>query len=287
MIKSHNLIATVIFLVVITTSSFAQTTNLVQLKNTEQFVLKSDYFKKDPFTIQVCLPKNYDSTKSYPVVYLLDADKSIGMAKDIGDWLMWGKQIQDIIIVGIAYDKDDDTWWINRSRDFLPTLDTLSEFGKNWPKAGGADNFLNFIQEDLKPEMEKKFNIDTTNVGIIGFSFGGTLAAYSLFARPGLFDNYIIISPGTVWDNNLICKLENDYYKTGKELDKKVFIALSSEDPGNLVIDPTLALLDSLKSRKYKGLDLIYKFNENESHPSGYPRALTTGLRKIYKPDNK
>ena len=65
--------------------------------------------------------------KEYPVVYLLDADKSVGMAKDIADWLMFGKEIQDIIIVGISYSKDDETWWQNRSRDYIPTSDTLSD----------------------------------------------------------------------------------------------------------------------------------------------------------------
>ncbi len=262
--------------------SIAQKTELVSLKNTEQFVIESEFYKDEPFTVQVCLPKAYDNTRKYPVVYLLDADKSIGMAKEIADWLTFGREIQDIIIVGISYNKDDNTWWINRSRDFVPTKDTLSAFGKRWSKAGGAVNFLNFVQMDLIPEIENKFNIDTTNTGIIGFSFGGLFAAYTMFTRPELFDNYIIISPGLVWDNCLVCKLENDFYNSGKILDKKAFISISSEDSKDLIIEPTITLVDSLKSRKYKGFDLIYEFYENETHFSGYPRALTTGLKRIY-----
>jgi|GEM_PF-1047259 len=280
--KLQYLIATVIFLVAITTSSFAQTTDLVQLKNTEQFVLKSDYFKEEPFTIEVCLPKNYDPAKSYPVVYLLDADKSIGMAKDIGDWLMWGKQIQDIIIVGIAYDKDDNTWWINRSRDYLPTSDTITEFGKAFPKAGGGDNFLDFIQFTLVPEINKRYSVNSSETGIIGFSFGGTLATYALFTRPELFKNFMIISPGLSWDNSLILTIEKEFYQDHKTLNKKVFISISSDDPEVEVKSPTTIFIDNMIDRDYKGLDFIHEYFENETHPSGYPRAITTGLSKIY-----
>ena len=239
-------------------------------------------YKDEPFTIQICLPKAYDKAKKYPVVYLLDADKSIGMAKEIADWLMFGREIQDIVIVGISYNQNDNTWWINRSRDFVPTKDTFSRFGKRWPKAGGAIKFLNYIQMELKPEIEKKIKIDPANSGIIGFSFGGLFVAYTMFERPELFNNYIIISPGLVWDNCLICKLENDFYNSGNSLEKKAFISISSEDSKDLIIDPTIALVDSLKRRKYKKFDLIYEFFENETHFSGYPRALTSGLKSIY-----
>lgn len=272
----------IICLLLLINSTFAQKIEPIQLKNTEQFILESAYFKNEPFTIQVCFPKNYDSIKKYPAVYLLDADKSIGMAKEIGDWLMFGREIHDIIIVGISYNKDDNTWWINRSRDFVPTSDTLSNFGKRWTKAGGADNFLDYIQVDLIPEIENKFNIDTANTGIIGFSFGGLLAAYTMFARPEMFDNYIIISPALVWDNYLVSKLENDFFNSGKILDKKAFLAISSKDSKKLIIEPTIALVDSLKSRKYEGFNLIHEFYENETHFSGYARALTTGLKRIY-----
>lgn len=274
-----------IFFFLFTGLSFAQEPKLISLKNTEQFVLESEYFKDEPFTIQVCLPKNYDKAKDYPVVYLLDADKSIGMAKEIADWLMFQQEINDILIVGIAYNKDDDYWWINRSRDFCPTLDTISAFGKYWPKAGGADKFLDFMQYDLKPEIEKRYIINKTNTGIIGFSFGGLLASYALFTRSDLFENYIIISPALIWDNLLITRLENKYFQANKELDKKVFISLSSNDSNDLVNEPTKKFIEILKTRKYDRFDLTYDYYENETHFSGYPRALTTGLKKIYLTD--
>jgi hypothetical protein len=249
--------------------------------------LESDLFKDEPFTIQVCLPKAYDKLKEYPVVYLLDADKSIGMAKEIADWLMFGKEIQDILIVGISYNKDDDTWWINRSRDYIPTSDTVSDFGKYWPKAGGADRFLDYLQYSVMPSIEKKFLVNKRCTGIVGFSFGGLLVSYTMITRPNLFERYIIISPGLIWDNSLVSRLEDKYYQSNKELRKKVFISISSVDPKTIVIEPTKKFVEVINSRNYQGLELTYEYYENETHFSGYPRALTAGLKKLYVIENK
>jgi len=264
-----------------------QEMNEVSLKNTTQFILESELYKGEPFTIQVSLPKSYDNQKKYPVVYLLDADKSFGMAKEIADWLMFGNEIQDIIIVGISYNKDDDTWWINRSRDYIPTSDTVSDFGKSWPQAGGADRFLDFIQNDLKPIIENKYSLNKESSGIIGFSFGGLLVSYSLITRPDLFGRYIIISPGLIWDNSLVSRLEEKYFISNKVLSKKIFISISAKDPKEIVIEPTKKFVDNINSRSYQGLELSYEYHENETHFSGYPRALTEGLIKLYKPENK
>lgn len=267
--------------------TFAQDNIDVTLQNTDQFVLESSLYIGEPFTIQVCLPKNYDQEKYYPLVILLDADKSIGMAKDIADWLMFRQEIQDIIICGIAYNKDDETWWINRSRDFCPTQDSTSPFGKYWPKAGSADKFLDFIEVELLQEVGKRYNVKKGENGIIGFSFGGLLASYSLFTRPSLFKNCIIISPALIWDNMLVHKFEEMYARENSSLNKKVFFSLSSEDSFELINDPTLKLIETLIKRKYSDF-LLYSENfEGETHFSGYPRGMTTGLLNLYKIENK
>ena len=198
-------------LLLITNSIFAQNSESIQLKNTEQFVLESAYFKNEAFTIQVCLPRNYNQNKEYPVVYLLDADQSIGIAKEVADWLTFNdfgfnREINDVIIVGIAYNKNDSVWWYNRVRDYVPsTKDTITGFDKYWQQwAGGADTFLDFMKNDLMPEIEKRYGVSKTNAGIVGHSFGGLLASYALVTRSWMFDKYIILAPALIWDNKLV-----------------------------------------------------------------------------------
>ena len=97
----------VIFLIISINGLQAQTavTQLKQvyLDNTEQFSIESKYVKQENYLIQVGLPIGYQhSDKSYPVLYVLDGDKSFGMTKEITDWLTFDKEIKDIIVVGIS-----------------------------------------------------------------------------------------------------------------------------------------------------------------------------------------
>ena len=257
------------------------------MKNTEQFGIESELYKDEPFTIQVCLPREYDNNKKYPVLYLLDADKSIGIAKGIADWLMfrnymYKSEIVDIIIVGIAYNKNDSVWWINRTRDYVPTKDTISVFGKYWKHAGEADRFLDFIENDLKPAIEERYSVNENNSGIVGHSFGGLLASYSLVTRSYLFDNYIIIAPALIWDNKLIERKENELYQINNELNKTAYFALTENDSKNVINEPTKAFIEKLKSRNNKNLQLHTKYFEEGTHISFFSNALTVGLKKCY-----
>jgi hypothetical protein len=137
------------------------------------------------------------------------------------------------------------------------------------------------------PSIEKKFLVNKRCTGIVGFSFGGLLVSYTMITRPNLFERYIIISPGLIWDNSLVSRLEDKYYQSNKELRKKVFISISSVDPKTIVIEPTKKFVEVINSRNYQGLELTYEYYENETHFSGYPRALTAGLKKLYVIENK
>ena len=51
----------------------------------------------DTYTIDVYLPSSYfESEKEYPVLIVLDGDKSSGLACDIVDWLSWAKEIPEL-----------------------------------------------------------------------------------------------------------------------------------------------------------------------------------------------
>ena len=70
--------------------------------HTERHKLKSKQVGDD-FSIDIHLPESYPScTDSYPVLVVLDADKSSGMARDTVDWLSWSKEIPELITVGIS-----------------------------------------------------------------------------------------------------------------------------------------------------------------------------------------
>ncbi len=253
----------------------------VSLDNTEQFSIKSEYVTNENYIIQVGLPIGYHhSDKSYPVLYVLDGDKSFGMVKEITDWLAFDKEIKDIIVVGISYGKGTNIWWEKRARDYTQFKDTVYYY---YPNAGGADNFLNFIKNELFPVINKNYRTIQDSNAIMGLSFGALLSSYVLFTQPDMFKGYIIISPSLFWNGNSILKTEADYFSKHKELKKMVYMAYGSLDDKDWVIDPTNELIQTMQGHKYDSLKFITQVFNGETHISVCPIALTHGLKAVFK----
>ncbi len=161
--------------------------NPVQLANTHQFNLHANTVDDD-FEIMVGLPFGYEqSNTKYKVLYVLDANVSFGMARDIQTLISFEPENPPMIIVGIGY-KDFGNWIQKRARDYMPTK------VENLPGSGGADQFLKFIETQLIPEIDQRYR--TTNSRIIyGHSTAGLFGLYTLLNKSELFDGYIITSP--------------------------------------------------------------------------------------------
>jgi uncharacterized protein len=252
------------------------------LDNTEQFIITSKYVKGENYRIQVGLPFGYSaSTKSYPVYYFTDGDVAFGMTKEIADLLKMGNEIKDIIIVGIGYGQGLNNWFTKRTRDLTPTRDTIIAKGMI---SGEADNFLNFIQYELFPLINKNYRTDPDSTSIGGHSFGGLLNAYILFKQPELFKNYIIGSPSLIWDNKFISKLETEYFSKHKELNCNVYIYYASMDGNVEIINPTNEFITNIQAHNYKGLKLVTRIFEGETHTSVLSVAISSGLKTLFKP---
>ena len=251
------------------------------LDNTEQFYLTSNYVKGENFRIQVSLPFSYTaSSKSYPVYYFTDGDVAFGMIKEIADLLMMGKEIKDIIVVGIGYGQGLDKWINNRERDLTPSIDTIYAKDGN---AGGADNFLNFIQYELLPVINKNYRTNPDSSAIGGHSYGGLFNSYILFKQPELFNNYIIGSPSLIWDNGIILKLETEYFNKHKELNCNVYMFYGSLEDKNYT-SPIDEFIKNIQTHNYKGLKLFTHVFDGETHYSVPAVAFTYGLKTIFKP---
>jgi predicted alpha/beta superfamily hydrolase len=275
-----------VFLLLCTDGIHAQTSqtklNKVCLDNTEQFSITSKYVEGETYEIQIGLPIRYvPSQKSYPVLYVLDGDKSFGMTKEIADWLMWSNEIKDIIVIGISYGQRTDIWWEKRARDYIHCKDTV--FDKAFPTAGGADNFIKFVNNELFPIVSNKYRINQDSTAIMGLSFGGLLSSYILFTHPDMFKGFIIISPSLVWNDRSVLKMEVDYFNKHKELNKLVYMAYGSLDSKDWIINPTNELIQTLQARNYEGLKFTPQAFEGETHISVYPVALAHGLKTVFK----
>lgn len=281
------------FAVVLILSSYiiqAQTTQTqpkqICLENAEQFSITSKYVEGETYVIQVGLPMGYSaSKKSYPVLYVMDGDVLFGMARGIAieEWMRLGVVIKDIIVVGIGYGQGVDVVLKKRARDLTPSKDTILAIGKQFPNAGGADNFIKFIQDELFPVVNKNYRINQDSVAIFGHSFGGLFALYILFKQPELFKGYIISSPTLIWNNGSYLKLETEYFSNHKELNKIVFLSIGSME--NMIIQGLInELSKNIKAHNYEGLTLVTRIFEGDTHYSVPSSALNHGLRTLFKP---
>jgi uncharacterized protein len=251
----------------------AQGQNRVALDLTDSFVIYSENVK-DTFQIQVSLPGNYNSTAhQYPVIFLLDSERMFGMAHNIVHWLKYSREIPDVIVVGIAYTKN---WWQKRSRDYTPVKDRAKTWGE-WPLAGGADNFILFMQKELAPAL-KRYRIDDTNKSIVGLSFGGLFVNYVLFSNPDMFDNYLIICPALMWDYHFLFGLDNQII-TASNKSKKVFTAVGSLDDKVKIIEPWVKMNRLIAEEECPNLVWNQRMYDNYGHISVVPIALTDGLK--------
>jgi len=255
----------------------------VCLDNTEQFSITSKYVAGENYIVQVGLPIGYaPSKKSYPVLYVLDGDKSFGMTKEIADWLMWSKEIKDIIVVGISYGQGMDAWWQKRARDYSHCDDTINF--KGWFKqTGGAENFLKFVKNELFPVINKNYKTNQDSTAIMGISLGGMLNTYVLFTQPDLFKGYIIIAPCLVWNNDSILKMEVEYFSNHKDLNKLVYMTYGSLDSKGIIINSTNELVQTIQKCNYEGLKFTPRIFEGETHISVFSTALTNGLKSIFE----
>ena len=275
--------------------------NQFTIENTQQFEIFSKEINQE-FIINIGLPPNYSKDHDkYPVVYVTDAGSNfIGLMGSL-PLMQFVNDLPSFVLVGIDYKSPNSMDSMSlRNRDLTPTNDKIwmaaqkdmyKIFGEDLPQveAGGAKYFLDFINDDIKPFINNKYYVDTTDQTYCGFSLGGLFGLYTLFNSSDSFKRYVIGSPSIWWDDRHILKVEEEYAKKNKNLSAKVFMSIGDleEEGGDnfKMISNMKALSNTLLSRNYKGLDLETAIFEDETHCSAVSATLNRGLRNVFKSD--
>lgn len=260
----------------------------VQIRNTEVIKMKSKHVKGMEYYIQVALPWDYNSSDTkYPVIYYTDAIFLGGTVIETYRWLRAFNHIPPMVLIGISYNIDvtDEEAIAYRARDFTPTKLTVDEL-PDWlkpytPESGGAKDFLSFIENELFPEIESNYRIDSSNRGLLGYSFGGLFSAYVLFTKPNLFKKYLLGAPTLLWDNFYVLKEDQTLLQEINNSQIKVFSAIGSHDFADLLTSWTV-LRDKLNSEKFASLNFDYMVFDNEDHVSVIPAIYSRALRNLY-----
>lgn len=233
--------------------------------------------------LNIYLPEGYspDSVTKYPVIYLLDgsADEDfihvVGLIQYFN--FPWIDAVPKSIVVGVSN--------VNRKRDFTFKTSNLAFVQKMgydtlvYSNYGGSEKFISFIENELKPYMDKHYKT-TPQSTIIGQSLGGLLATEILLSKPYLFNKYIIISPSLWWDNESLLDKARQLSKMQNNHPIQIHISIGKE--GKTMIHGAKKLYQSIKKYGNKNNKVYFEYLSKEDHASISHLAIYRALKLLY-----
>lgn len=222
--------------------------------------------------ITVWTPPTYEnSNDSFPVLYMPDGgikEDFPHIANTIAK-LVKEKSIPPMILVGIENTE--------RGRD-LTAASEVKEDAKYCPLTDGANNFRNFITEELFLEVAKRYRI-TNKKGIIGESLAGLFVMETFLQKPKSFDFYIAMDPSLWWNNHYLVRNANTLLENFPKKEIKLWFAGSSAED---ISQYTNELDKVLKSNTPNELTWKYSNEPNEKHNTIFRATKEKALKWIW-----
>lgn len=272
------------------------------LENTEVRDIRAQALKRD-YQLYVALPDSYrQGNKRYPVLFVVDANYSFAIVRNIAQRLNKHAGMEEVVVVGLSYANGDGGVY-SRRRDYTPTTprkhDYRSDMPGRQPAFGEAKAYGQFISGEVFPFIASNYRVNMQRKVFIGHSYGSLLGLQFLLTEPRTFEHYILGSPSLWYDAGVMFDREQAYAASHKDLPASVFFGIGGlekleagkkrsrlEEEADMLAD--LREFDGkLKSHKYPGLKTRLRVFEDEDHASVFPFVLTHGLRAYLKSPGK
>ncbi|WP_226665068.1 alpha/beta hydrolase [Microbulbifer aggregans] len=259
-----------------------KTAEVFTIYKSDVFSINSEVLNRK-YELYIKLPFGYtdeeNQENSYPVLYLNDGPYTFKVAAGVTHY----RSMDKAIVVGISFAQGENGQ-ASRVRDLTPVTD------KSWVKftTGGAPDYLEFIEEEVIPFIEKNYRADPEKRILSGQSLGGSFGAWVLLTKPQLFSSYILTSPSLWYKDDVIFEFEEKYAKQHNSLNVNLFIATGAlETPENStrenLVDDHQRFVARLRARNYKNIRIGDEIVSGTDHFSTFPVGLAKGLRWIYQ----
>ncbi|MGP1353005.1 MAG: alpha/beta hydrolase [Parasphingopyxis sp.] len=217
--------------------------------------------------ITVRVPAGYrEGDTRYPVLYVTDADWNYHLAANYIEYLSYQHRIPEMIVVGIRN--------VDRNRDFVPRP------SPSFPNTGGADRFVEFLAEELKPAVDERYRTSGFDI-LFGHSFGGTIATHVLLTRPETFDAYIALSTSTWVADRVLFEEAEAFFERGTSPDAFVYMAVAEGDGGATVPDGN-AFAALFERRGPDSIEFHYEIVPETNHFTVVMPAFANALQTLY-----
>lgn len=221
--------------------------------------------------ILVALPDDYSTNtdKKYPVIYVLGALGDMPMLTS----LLARLQEQDAApqtIVAMIENTD-------RTRDLTPTMnqDPRGPVGQG----GGGDKYLDFIEMELIPHMNKTFRTHDFKI-VMGSSIGGLLVIHSLQSRPHLFQAHMAFSPAVWWADRSTVRETKAFISQTKRLDSYLYMNIGEEGGDMRVVYDDLH--DYLQNNQPENFKLVTDVFTSVAHGLTAPAGMFNAFHHLF-----
>lgn len=224
--------------------------------------------------IWALLPYNYaNSTESYPVLYLQDAQNLFNEESTFGNWEIDKKLALlaeygrgNLIVIAVEHGDGD------RIKEYIFDNELVTEDAE-------GKKYLRFITDTLKPFVDQKYRTkkDRDNTGIGGSSLGGLISIYAGFLYPEVYSKLMIFSP-SLWvepNNNF------PLMRFGKAFYTKVYLYGGEKEGSEMVdrIQKFESALQHWEMQDYFDFEVKTSINIEGTHQEFYwsqefPRAI-------------
>ncbi len=231
------------------------------------------------YQLLVALPYSYHSnpTKKYPVVYMTDGYWSFTRMVGLYSSLWYDKVVPEYISVGLSYAGENLDYNKMRSWELSPVR--MSLLGGT----GHADKFLEALEKEIIPFVEREYRADPQQRVLGGGSLGGLFALYTLFTKPELFSGYIAMSPAVQVGGDWIFKHEEEFAASKRPLKARLFMSVGGNE-WPAFVEGIKRFNERLLTRKYPGLDFTFRIIDGERHGASNSEGTNRGLRFVFEP---
>ncbi|WP_027093478.1 alpha/beta hydrolase [Cohnella thermotolerans] len=263
--------------------------------------------------IMLWKPEGAPSEAGYPVLYVLDANAVFGTVAEAVRLQTRGphRLADGAAVVGIGYETNGPFDVERRFYDYTVRAEAEElpprKDGTPWPATGGADEFLDFLENELKPAIEREVPIDRSRQTLIGHSLGGLLALRALFSGRGTYRFYAAGSPSIWWKNRWIAAEARRWAEQAsaprpldaggstravrsseangraREADVRLLLAVGGREKPHMVEDAR-HLYERLTAEALPGLQVEYCLYPEESHLSVLLPFIAKAVRSALEP---
>lgn len=179
------------------------------------------------YRIIVAPPPGPSPKAGYPVIYVLDGNAWAPMVSEVIRTNVdfgFRSKVEPALVVGVGYPIDGPYDMVRRDWDLTTPTSVPADTGGS--KVGGYEAMARFIEQRVKPDIEKRFPIDRKRQTLAGHSLGGLFALRTLINHRDAFQAYIAMSPSIWWNDAALIKDASVLMTTPGQLGPRVYIGV-------------------------------------------------------------